>query len=257
MRRLVLEDPFARSAIWSRNSAVFALLVAGLGILLARKGLDPKAALAIEGGALMIAGLALLSAIVAMGVIWQTGFRGLSLALGGLTLSVLLFAYPAYLAVQARAIPSLADVSTDLEDPPSFLATPTALAARGGTTPTRSSAADRALEAQLYPDLASLSFDAEALDVDKAVHKVIKRHHWTVADEVRPIRFATGHIDVVVKSAVMGFPADLTFRIKGLGDRTQVDIRSVSRAGWQEQPGSNAARVQTLASELDEDLGAT
>lgn len=251
---MVLEDPFARSAIWSRNLAVFALIVAVIGILLARKGLDPKLALAIEGGALTIAGLSLLSAVLAMGVIWHTGFRGISLAVGGLTLSGLLFAYPAYIAVQARTMPALTDVSTDLSDPPTFLTTRTALAARDGTTPPAPREQQQALQTKLFPDFGPLSYEVEAADAVKSIHKIIKRHKWTIVDEEAPVNFQTGHIDVVVKTAVMGFPADLTFRTRELGSRTQIDIRSVSRAGWQENPGSNANRVQTLMSELDAEL---
>lgn len=251
MRRLILEDPFSRAAIWSRNLAVFALFVAVIGIGLARKGLDPTAALAIEGGAMVLAVFAVLFAFVAMAVIWRTGFRGIGLALGGLVLSALLLVYPAYLAVQARTVPFLADVSTDLADPPAFLMTEKAVAARRGITPKAMSKADRALQTRLYPDLESISLDAEALDVDKEIHKLIRRRHWQIVDEVQPIRFATGHIDVIVKTAIMGFPADLTFRIKGLGNHTQVDIRSVARAGWQE-PGSNAARVQALVADIEE-----
>ena len=254
MRRLILEDPFARSAICSRNLAIFAFFVAVIGIWLARKGLEPAAALAIVGAALAIAGFAILFAFVAMAVIWRTGFRGLGLALGGLLLSVLLLVYPAYLAVQARTVPMVSDVSTDLDDPPAFMTTEKAVTARGGSTPPPPRKDQRALQERLYPDLQSLSLDAEALDVEKSIHKIIKRKHWTVVDEILPVRFTTGHIDVVVKTAVMGFPADLTIRIKGIGARTQVDIRSVARAGWQE-PGSNAARVSTLAAEIDEANG--
>lgn len=256
MRRLVLEDPFARSAIWSRNLAIFALIVAIIGILLARKGLDPKAALAIEGGALALAGLAILFAVVAMAVIWRTGFRGISLALGGLVLSCLLFAYPAYIAVQARTATPVYDVSTDLADPPAFMTTARAIEARRGFTPaTAMTRADRALQERLYPDLQTLSFDADPMDVDATVHKLLRRRHWEVVDEVKPLRFATGHIDVVLKSALMGFPADLTIRIRGIGNRTLVDIRSVSRTPYQERPGSNAARVQDLAEAMDDAIG--
>jgi hypothetical protein len=255
MRRLVLEDPFARSAIWSRNLAVFAIAVAGIGVLLSRKGLDPQASLAIIGGALALAGLAVLSALVAMAVIWQTGFRGIGLALGGLMLAALLFAYPAYLAVQARTMPTLPDVSTDLDDPPTFLTTPTATAARGGAAPPRQSAANRALQEKLYPDLQTLDLEADVSDVEDAIHTIIKRHHWTIVDEVEPVNFATGHIDVVAASTIMAFPVDITFRIRALGARTQVDVRSVSRAGWQEQPGSNAQRVDDLVSAIDDAVG--
>jgi hypothetical protein len=256
MRRLVLEDPFARSAVWSRNLAVFALVVAVIGVVLSRKGLEPPAALAIVDAALGIAALAVLCAIVAMAVIWQTGFRGLGLALCGLFLSAVLFAYPAFLAVQARTVPMLLDVSTDLDDPPSFLSTEHALAARRGVTPPfRQSAADRALQERLYPDLQTLVLDAEISDVVDAIHTLLKRRHWTIVDEVEPTAFVTGHIDVVAASMVMGFPADLTFRIRAAGNRTRLDIRSVSRAGWQEQPGSNAVRVDSLVSDIEDTVG--
>lgn len=257
MRRLILEDPFSRSAIWSRNLAVFALIVAIIGVLLARKGLDPLAALSIICGALVFAGFAILFALVAMAVIWRTGFRGLGLALGGLMLSICIFAYPAYIAVQARSVPAVPDVSTDVDDPPAFMLTPQASKARRGTTPPRlQTEEDRKEQARLYPDLQSLSFDAEPSDVDEAIHKLIKRRKWQIVDEVPPRHSGFGHIDVVVRTAVMGFPADVTFRIKSLGSHTQVDIRSVSRHGWQEQPGSNAARVQDLASDLEDAISA-
>lgn len=258
MRRLILEDPFSRSAIWSRNLAVFALIVAIIGILLARKGLDPLAALAIIGGALVFAGFAILFAFVAMAVIWRTGFRGLSLALGGLVLSLLLFAYPAYIAVQARSVPAVADISTDADDPPNFMLTGQALKARRGTTPPRlQTVEDREDQERLYPDLQSLSFDAEPFDVDQAIHKLIKKRKWQIVDEVQPKDSGYGHIDVIVTTAVMGFSADVTFRIKSIGNHTQVDIRSVSRHGWQERPGSNAARVQDLASDLEDAISAS
>ena len=253
MRRLILEDPLARSAAWSRNIAIFALAVAVIGVLLSRKGLDAKAALAVEGGALGLAALAVLFAFVAMGVIWQTGFRGIGLALAGLGLSLFLFAYPAYIAVEARTAPTLMDVSTNIDDPPSFLRTPVALTARHGVTPGKTMAkADVALQKRLYPDLKTLDLESEVSDVEEAIHKLIKRRHWQIVDEVAPVNFATGHVDVVIKPALMGFPADLTIRIRALGERTQVDIRSVSRSVWQEQPGANAARVEALAEDIED-----
>jgi uncharacterized protein (DUF1499 family) len=253
MRRLVLEDPFARSAIWSRNLAVFAFFVALIGVVLSRKGLDPQAALAIVGAALGLAALAMVCALLAFGVIWQTGYRGIGLALGGLILAGLLFVYPAYIAVQARTVPPLSDVSTDLDDPPQFLSTEPAVAARKGwTPPSKMSAADRAAEARLYPDLQTLALDADVSDVVDAIHKLIKRRHWTIVDEVVPTDFLTGHIDAVASSVVMGFPADVTFRIRALGGKTQIDVRSVSRAGWQEQRGSNAARVDSLMNDIED-----
>ncbi len=254
MRRLVYVDPFSRSAIWSRNFAFFALVVALLGILLARKGLDPRAALSIEASALAVAALAVLFALVAMVVIWRTGFRGIGLALAGLVLSLLLYAYPLFLMREAHTVPALFDVSTDFADPPTFLTTAKAEAARRNWGPPKApSASDQALQTQLYPDIAPLVLESDATDVEESIRKIIKHHHWEIVDEVEPVNFATGHIDVAIKQGVLGFPVDLTFRIRALGKRTQVDIRSVARGGWMERPGSNGARVQDLVTELDQE----
>ena len=253
MRRIITEDPLARSAMWSRNTALFSLAVAVIGIALSRKGLDAKAALAIEGGALALAGLAILFALVAMAVIWHTGFRGVDLALAGLVLALVLFAYPAYVTVEARTVPSLADVSTNTDDPPAFLTTPVALAARHGATPGRTMAkSDVGSQKRLYPDLQTLTVEAEVGDAEEAVQKLIKRRRWQIVDEVAPKNFATGHIDIVLKPALMGFPADLTIRLRGLGNRTEIDVRSVTRSPWQEQPGANAARVEALIADIED-----
>ncbi len=250
MRRLILEDPFSRAAIWSRNLAVFAALVALIGIVLAHRGLDPTASLAIEGGALALAGLSILSALVAMIVIWRKGYRGIGLAVAGLALSGLLLAYPAYLAVQARTAPPVADLSTDLDDPPAFMTTDKARTARRGHLPGPMTAAAKDAEARLYPDLDTLTIDDDVDAVFAKVRRIVRRHHWEIVDEVDPSDTAPGIVDAVAKTFVMGFPADVAIRVKQSGDQTLVDVRSVARGGWQE-PGSNAARVQSLIDEID------
>lgn len=255
MRRLILEDPLARSALWSRNLALFALFVAMIGIALSHKGLDAQASLSIEGGALALAGLAALFAIFGLGVVWHSGYRGIGLAMQGLALAALLFAYPAYLAHTHRA-PTLVDAATSLDDPPHYMETvPAVLARHGYIPPTGQTSADAKLQATLYPDLQTLDLDADASDVEAALHKLIKRRKWTIVDEATARNFATGHIDLVVKPGLMGFPADVTVRIRGIGARTRVDIRSTSRSAWQEQPGANADRVQALSDDLENAIG--
>ncbi len=250
MRRLILEDPFSRAAIWSRNLAVFALFVAAIGIVLARRGLDATQSLAIVAGAMGLAALSILCAVVAMAVIWRTGFRGIGLALGGLALSTVLLVYPTYVVVQARTVPVVPDISTDLDDPPTFLSTAQAVAARKGVTPGPMTAADKDLETRLYPDLDTLTLDDDAGEVAKTIRKILRHRHWQIVGELAPSEGAAGQIDVVTKSLVMGFPADLTIRIRDSGDQTKVDIRSVARTAWQE-PGSNAVRIQSLIAEID------
>ena len=250
MRRLILEDPYSRSAIWSRNLAIFALLVAVIGVALARKGLDANAAVAIEAGALGLAALSILSALVAMGVIWHYGYRGFGLAFAGLAVSGLLLLYPAYVALEARATPPTSDIASNVDDPPSFLATEKARASRHGLVPAPMRTSSKDLENRLYPDLDTLTIDADADDVFQMVRKLLVKRHWQIADDVEPDDKTPGQIDAVAKTLVMGFPADVTIRIRQAGDQTQVDVRSVSRTPWQE-PGSNAARVQALLNDIE------
>jgi hypothetical protein len=74
MRRLILEEPYSRAAIWSRRLAVFALAVAGMAAALSRAGaVEPAGALAVLGASLVLACLAGLLSATAAVVIWRTG----------------------------------------------------------------------------------------------------------------------------------------------------------------------------------------
>ena len=122
MRRLIVEEPLSRAAIWSRRTAVFALAIVGVSIALSRFGhADPAAVLTVFGAALVLAFLAVLLACSAAVVIWRTGRRGADQAALGFVLSLAILADPAYLTIVALRLPALDDISTDLEAPPSFM----------------------------------------------------------------------------------------------------------------------------------------
>ena len=77
MRRLIVEQPVSRTAVWSLRLGVFALAATAVAIALARlNAVDPAAALTVFGAALALAFLAALLAGSAAVVIWRTGRRG-------------------------------------------------------------------------------------------------------------------------------------------------------------------------------------
>lgn len=280
MRRIILEEPLSRAAVWSSGAAVFSITVALFGIVLARKGLDPTAAVAIEGGAVVLACCAIVFALVAMAVIWRTGYRGTSRVLSGLFGAALTLAYPAYLAHKARTVEGAGDVSTDLADPPAFSHSAQALAGRNGQVIENPPAAALDAQRRLYPDLQSLVLDEEPGEAYKQILKILTARRWTVLEAVpptaappppvppdrsrRPGRPALravsvaaqaprpGHIDAVAYSFLMGFPADVAIRIKAVNNQTQVDIRSVSRTKWHD-PGADAQRVEALSSDIEDE----
>ena len=104
MRRLIVEEPHSRAAVWSLRTAVFALAAAGVAVGLARfAGIDAGAALTVFAAALTLAFLALLLAGSAGVVVWRTGRRGAGQAALGCCLSLALLAYPVYLTAIALA----------------------------------------------------------------------------------------------------------------------------------------------------------
>ena len=160
--------------------------------------------------------------------------------------------YPAYLAVQARTVPLVADISTDLGDPPTFHHDREGASPRGtATTPAAAmSPADRALqENRLYPDLQSRSRSTARRPTSRTSStgcvKIVRRHHWTDRRRGRPAaNFATGHIDIGREDlSVMGFPADRHHphqadrRDQMPGRRPLGRARRLARAGLQRRAG--------------------
>jgi uncharacterized protein (DUF1499 family) len=250
MRHLIIEEPFAESAIWSRRLAIFAVAVVATGLVLARLGLEPAAVLAVVGSAIILACLAVLCAGVATVEIWQTGRKGVGLLLGSAFLSALLLAYPAFLAVQAVRLPVLNDISTDLDNPPTFSLSRKALAARHEWTPPSISTAARQPQNDAYPDVQPVYLDLDADDAYRTVLSAAEARHWKVIDSVPPGgRIGLGHVDAVAHGLILGFADDITVRIWPLAGETRVDVRSVSRIGRHDF-GANAARIQAFADEL-------
>lgn len=251
MRRLIIEEPYAATAVWSRRLSLFALAVAGIGILLARGGLDPASVYAIMGSSFSIACIAILCTGAAVIVIWRTGRRGTGLLMAGFFLALLLLAYPAFLAVQAIRLPVLSDVSTDLDDPPAFSRSQKALAARLNQTREPSSSESRQEQKQAYPLVQPVLLDLDAGEAYKAVLKAAASMHWQIVDQVPPAgsRLGAGHVDAVARGLVLGLADDVTIRIRPRASQTIVDVRSASRIGRHDF-GENARRIQQFAQAL-------
>ena len=227
MRRLIIEEPYSKAALLSQRLAVFSLAVAVVGILGVGRGLD---LLAVLGGSLIIACAAILSAILAFVVIWHSGRKGAGQAFAGLVLATVLLAYPAYLAQQTLWLPRLPDISTDLTDPPNFSLSREALAARAGTTPPSVVIARRKAQLKAYPQIQPILLDLDAPEAFDAAVKAVTVTGWKIVEQRPPGgRSGLGHIDAIATSFILGFPSDITLRLRPLAGQTRIDIRSASR----------------------------
>jgi uncharacterized protein (DUF1499 family) len=252
MRRLIVEEPYSKSALLSRRLAAFSLAVALIGVGVARGGIDAPAALAVLSGSLGLAAAAIVFALLAFVVIWRTGRRGAGQAAAGLFLALLLLAYPAYLAAKAVHLPHLTDLSTDLADPPVFSASRVAQAARGGATPHSLPGSLRKAQAQAYPKILPILLDLDADEAYKAALKAAAASGWRIIEQTPPGagRIGVGHIDAIARSMILGFPCDVTVRIRPLAGQTRVDIRSVSRYGPYDF-GTNQRNIQAFEAALE------
>lgn len=252
MRGQLAEEPFARSAVWTRRLAIAGGLLALAAVLLPRHGaLDAARALLLLAVGLGAALLALPCGLWAAVVIWRTGWRGTGRFFTGLCIAAVTLAYPGYLACMAFRQPPSADASTDPADPPRFSTSTKALAARNGATPGDAAWFDFGRAAQI--DAQSVLMGSPAPQAFAAALQSVKILRWHVIEAAAPVgRAGAGHIDAVAQSAVMRLPEDIAIRFVPADGQIRVDIRSASRLGGLPLVGDdNARNVQAFTEELE------
>jgi uncharacterized protein (DUF1499 family) len=254
VRRVALEEPPSRLALWSRRLGLFALVVALLAVIIVRGGfVEAVPGFVVLMGALALAAAAVLLALGAFVVIWNDGNPGLGRAFVGALIGVLLIAYPAFIAARGYALPALSDITTDTGDPPRFEAIARVrpreanpIAYPGQAAPTQRAA---------YPDIAPLQLAATPDEAYRAALEVVKKRKWAVIDERSPQGGRRdGRIEAVARTTIMGFRDDVVIRIRRSSAGAVVDIRSASRYG-QRDFGSNARRIRSLAEDIEEEAG--
>jgi len=256
MRRVILEEPVSRAALWSRRLALFALGVVLASIVLSRLNwAEPPAALAVLGAGLAIALTAIAAALIAAIVIWRTGYGGIGGAVSGVLLAALICAYPTYLALAAYRLPALADFSTDLANPPAFLRTSKALKARNDYVPPEIPPEARNAQSAAYPLIQPIILDLEPKDALPLVIKSVMALKWRVVDQELPsARSDNTRIDALARTLIMNFPQDVAIRVRPLGTGTRIDLRAVSRLGpYDAGAGANLIRkfVDQLQTQLE------
>ena len=153
----------------------------------------------------------------------------------------------------ARSVPPIHDVTTDLDDPPTF----SVLAPRAGESepvvPAGGRADLRALSPQerwrvyhreAYGDLKPLVLSGSVEEVTRLAEQVARHMGWKVA-LADP---ATGRLEATATTPWFRFKDDVAVRITALADepgKVRVDVRSVSRIGISDL-GANAKRIRAF-----------
>ena len=103
---------------------------------------------------------------------------------------------------------------------------------RGGVSPPSIAIARRKAQLKAYPQIQPILLDLDAAEAFDAAVKAVRATGWTLVDKTPPGgRSGLGHIDAIAKSFILGFPSDITLRLRPLAGQTRIDIRAVSRFG--------------------------
>lgn len=250
-RRLVFEEPFSRAAVWSRRLARFSLVVLGLSLLLVRLREPSIEGLAPVAGAYLFVLVALGLALLAFVRIWQKGHRGVGMAAGALLLCLVLLAPAGYVGFLLATRPALADVSTDVDDPPAFSRSMAALTVRHGRVPPEIPPERRRLQRQAYPKIAPIVLEQPADAAFALARRAATALGWQIIEVSHPGgRSGAGRIEAVAHGHLLRFAEDITIRVKPRVDGSRIDIRSASRIGSHDL-GANAKRISAFADEID------
>ena len=247
-----LSEPVSSLASWSRNLAVFAVVAVVVSVMIVRFGfLEIKPALATFFGALACAGLSILLGLAGAAAIWQSGARGMSGILLAFLIDGALLAYPAYLGLQYRKLPSIHDITTDPIDPPRFEALARLRSGDGANPAVYAGLYSAEQQRIAYPDIETVELELPVQRAYEITLQLVAKRKWLIIDErpPQPPR-RIGRIEAVARTPIMGFREDVSIRVAPDDEDSRVDIRSASRY-FESDIGSNAARVRKLIDDLN------
>ncbi|MCG6122410.1 MAG: DUF1499 domain-containing protein [Microvirga sp.] len=248
MRRIVIEEPVTRFAVWSGRTGWMALAVTGIAALLIRAGrIEAEAGLAAILTGAVFAGAAVVLALAAFARIWSEGRLGVGRAITGLALGLLVLAPPSLLLASRQFAPQPLDVATDAARAPLFSTSAAALAARGGWTGPSGLPSDGG--ASTAPLLLDLPFaDVVAIAQRAAVARgltVIER-----PDIAEPGAEAPARLDARGRTLVLRLPIELTVRITPVGERARIDARAAAPRGNHDL-GGNVTVLRAYLEEIE------
>lgn len=226
-------------------AAAFVMLLASgpgtrLGLWPWQTGLSLLKWAAYTGIASGVAGLVL----VALHAMPRWRALGYGLPLLALALSIAALAPPLYFLGQAKSVPPIHDISTDVEHPPQFVA----LLPERRKSPNGADYGGAEIAAQqkkAYPDIAPKAVGGQPADAFARAMDVARAMGWRIvqADGIE------GRIEATATTTWFGFQDDIVIRIVPSQQGSIVDARSASRVG-RSDIGANAKRIREFLARL-------
>jgi uncharacterized protein (DUF1499 family) len=183
-------------------------------------------------------------AVALVTLLTRTGRRPILLQLAALLIGGGVAFVPWHWLRQARRVPPIHDISTDLEHPPEFVAV---LPLRAGAPNPAAYGGSEVAAAQRagYPDLHSLMVHLAPGAAFARALASARAMGWAVvaADST------AGRIEATATTPWFGFRDDVVVRVEPDPAGSRVDVRSVSRVG-RSDVGTNARRIRAYLARL-------
>jgi uncharacterized protein (DUF1499 family) len=187
------------------------------------------------------AGIVLIVASLAVAVLTRpgSGRRGFAIAVGALVVGLLVVGIPLQWQRTARSVPPIHDISTDVVNPPRFVAVVPLRA--DAPNPVEYPGAQVAAQQQAaYPDIRPLVVDLPAAAAFQRALRAAEEMGWTIHAAIPD----EGRIEATDRTFWFGFRDDVVIRLTSLdANRTVIDVRSKSRVGGSDV-GTNARRIR-------------
>lgn len=165
-------------------------------------------------------------------------------------LAIIAVAMPLRMMSQASSVPPIHDISTDVTNPPEFVAiAPLRQDAPNPVTYEGGEVTRQQLDA--YPNIKTQLFPQPIAEVYSAAEATVAQLGWERISQDA----ADNTIEATDTTTWWGFKDDVVIRLTAKGDDTLVDVRSKSRVGKSDL-GKNAERINDFYSMLREQLAA-
>ena len=172
-------------------------------------------------------------------------------AIGGLC-GLLVFAIPASNLNKARSLPRIHDITTDTQNPPTFVEIgPIRARTRARNKIVYGGEEIAAQQRKGYPDIVPLNTTLPARRAYDTSLAVAVELGWQIIASVP----GKGRIEATDTTFWFGFTDDISIRVTALAAGSRIDIRSVSRVG-RSDVGTNAARIRRFLSAVKSKLNA-
>jgi uncharacterized protein (DUF1499 family) len=181
---------------------------------------------------------------------------GNGLRLGALAFAGAFFAWIGYAVPESyrpdESVPPIHDISTDTEDPPSFVAVLPLRAdapntAEYGRSPDTTPEQLAELTRQGYPDLTTVTLTVPPEQAFERALAAVETLGWELVAAVPE----EGRIEATDTTFWFRFKDDIVIRIRAADGGSEIDARSVSRVG-RGDAGTNAARLRRFFDVVEE-----